>query len=659
MTDLIRVLVRFEEPVDTALSDEAGGLLPLVPAIDPDTTATAPGIAGTARVFDASLPCQPFVAQDAVVGASLLNRDVTVQAIIAWDLANWPGAMNPQGLIARGKGDVVAEYSPFVINLEVVDAATSIGRVFMSWNDSTGAEVADVGADFVVPSSDIFAGSLRFFLLTSVRHWVSSTESVVRHYVNDRLIADNVVASGNIAGSTTGTTSIGSRFVGGTFDNNGFNGAIDEIMVTDYEMSPEEIQATWLRLSLYQPDGYRQIREAMQPGLIGDVISDDPQSGAQQDLRSIGVLAGLGDALVENMRANIMPDRAYGQVLRRWERVLRVPPGPSDSIDQRRARVMGQIGKRAGISIPGVDAAIAPVLVKADKTQLQHIAFSNTIQDTWATLDAQRWFTEAESPFVSWAATGTQLRFQMNAASNYTYSGARPASGYFLRCLTPNDGSAASVAFAKVIPTSLPTNLEIGICFFSWVDWRTFLLGVRNNGGAIEVVYQRYQRGAAVDGASVVLATTSAVPHWLRIRDQRLVSGSAPFSVGAIDDSKYSVSYSTVGSSEAQLVTTPDLEWAADFTEMGFYARTLGPTGGASDIRFDPSSLFRSGRGRRPFVAYVYRDPALPGLPDVVGANGVIGRMKHAYTRVAVTTSKSFLCDSSRSLCDRDPMGAI
>jgi len=55
---------------------------------------------------------------------------------------------------------------------------------------------------------------------------------------------------------------------------------------------------------------------------------------------------------------------------------------------------------------------------------------------------------------------------------------------------------------------------------------------------------------------------------------------------------------------------------------------------------------------------HIFRDPDLPGTPDLYAAQIEADKMKHAHTRVRVFAKKSFYCDDPDSLCDRDLLGS-
>lgn len=653
--ELITALLRFEETPGMLFHDEAGGLDELAiqtTGFGIDPAGVTPGAVGQAIVIDTSAPNNAMAGVDLAVAGTLHTRDVSVQALIAWDLTAQLGAGVANGtLIVRGKGNALAEYISYAVELRAIGGG--IGEVGMYWQTTAGVMKSQIGAQFVVPIADIVSDVWGFFQLTCTRRWVSSGEVSIRYYVNGQLIGDVLSADGDIGGSTTGTTIVGCRFNGGVYDPlTGIVAAVDELMVKNYEMSREEIEADWLRISKYQPDGYRQMREAMPPGIP---ISDDPSSAAQTDLRSMGLVVGLADALNENMRANIMPDRAYGDTLVRWEGATKQSPKAGDSLDTRRKRVVGRIASHAGYSLDGVAAALAPMLA-CDATQLQLFAFSNTITDTFAALPVEKWGDITAGVDV----TGAKLRIQGANGSSYIFDGATRAQLY---AALPVDGDRQGIVIGSAMYTRLsftlfPANSEAGLVFFDWANGNYLFFGVRNTAGVIQVGYQRFTAWAPIDPAFVVLATTSAIDHYLRIADEN--SLFTTFGTSGFGQTHFDLSWSTIGSSpEADFTTQPNVSFSSTYNRAGFYFRTIGVLGSAADVRFANDFQLRIGNGRRPYRFYVYRDPAIPGRPDVQGANAVLATMKHGYTHAAVITSKSLLCDSSISGCDLGPMGCI
>jgi hypothetical protein len=267
-------------------------------------------------------------------------------------------------LYVRGKGTGAAEYHNAGVELRVVNAAQNVGELAWLWQDTAGVLKRQAGGHFTPPASG-------YVLLTATRKWISTTKVLLRYYVDGRMVTEVESVDGSIGGGTTGTTSIGSRFNGSIWGDF-FDGVIDELRVVDYELAPEEVEATWKRLTFDQPQGYQLVRELHPPGFP---ISDDPSSRVQRETNLWGQALGFASAQGENIRANVLPDRAYGDILDRWERIVGAVPRNGDTLDTRRARVIGRLRARAGVSIPGIQAALEE-LVATDPDNLEILGFS-------------------------------------------------------------------------------------------------------------------------------------------------------------------------------------------------------------------------------------------------------------------------------------------
>lgn len=641
--ELITSLLTFEEDGQSPARDKCRGLDDLSAPAGCDLPMKGVGIIGRAAIFDPSIPTA-MQALDRIPGGSLHSRDMTIKAIVSWDIAAQDDYGSPGAIVARGLGTSTVEYMAFALELVVVDAAARTGSVRMLWHDTAGVLKTQTGAEFIVPSAT------EFFLLTVTRRWVSLDEVVIRYYANDLLLGEVTSGDGDIAGSVDAMLVVGSRYSGAAYDHF-FAGMLDELALANYEMAPEEIGSTWTRIGSLQPDGYRQMLDLFQPGLP---ISDDPTSRVQTDIRAMGVAIGFADGLVENMRQNMMPDRAYGAVLRRWEGITKQPATPGDSLDTRRARVIGHIRKRDGVSPPGVADALKDLL-DVEVENVEVIAFDNTQRDDFAALEYERWRARPET---DWDVIGGELRVQA-AAGSFPWDADMRGGGAKSSLIAVEPPRAVVGAspvnqiamVASMDPHTLPANSEAGLVLWDWPNHDVLFFGLRNVAGSFKVGYQRYRDGVALDATWQILATTSLAKHWFLIRPP-----SAAFS-GAAEDQDYDLCYSTVGIAEANL-TSVTRTWARRLGWAGCYFRTFAATAGAADARFG-AFAFRNGLGSRPFYWYAYRNPSHPGAPDLTGAEAVLRRMRHAFTQAHVITQLSVLTDDPACLTDRTPLGAL
>lgn len=623
------VLLRLDEATASVLpSDEAGSLNDL----NVDTGITLPtvvdGLTGRGRLFADGVALD---GTDVVSGSSLATRDVSIQAIVSWDFTTQNTYGQPGTIVARGKGNAAAEYVSYALELRVVNATLGIGELRFWWQDTAGVVHTEIGGHFAVPPPG------GFVMLTATRHWVSSSEVHLRYYVGDQLLADIVSTDGDIAGGTTGTFCLGTRYSAGT-PGRFFQGIIDELRVLDYELSAEEVAATWTRISQMQPAGYKAIRDLLPPGAP---LSDDVKSRVQKIFRIAGHSLGYATAQIANARLNLLPDRAYGDTLEQWERILLEAPGALDSIDQRRARIVGHMRRHAGVSIPGVNAAL-DALLGLTAAQVQVLAYTPDIVDPFDTLDPLRWWSD---PSADWTLSGGALRVQAIAGDFTQYA-------TFKRNLTSigGDGRGAHI-LAKLTPTTVPDGAGAGVIFCDNVHRNAVALVLSRSGTHYFVNAVTYAAGVAVANPwSVDLGVGLPANIWLHLAQ----SGAFGFG-GASTMGPFTPSYSLTGPTSG-FVTGAAFQhyqanqWAGHLF-LGFNA-----TAGASDFRFDDTTI-RAPSGNRPFHFYVYRDPALPGSFDRIGSNNVLRALKHAHTWAAVITSKQLVCDDPTTPCDGGPCG--
>lgn len=634
-------LIRFREPdINVLPSDDVGSLGDL----NVDTGLALPPVVsaftGFGRQFSDGFALDG-VDVDVVPGSTLATRDVTVQALLSWDFAGQNTYAQTGTIVARGKGNAAAEYVSYALELRVVNAALGIGELRWWWQDSTGAVKTQIGGQFIVPSSG-------FVLLTAVRHWVSSSSVELRYYVGERLVGEFLSADGDIGGGTTGTFCLGTRYSAGA-PARFFNGILDEVRVLNYELTAEEIAATWNRISVLQPRGYKAIRDLVPPGAP---ISNDPSSRVQKVLRIAGHAIGYAAAQAENIRANLMPDRAYGPTLAQWEGAVGEAPKAPDTAPTRRKRVIGHLAQRAGTSIPGVRATVADMLALA-QSQVQVLAFDQTTRDDFsAGLKAERWWA---TPIAQWTIAANALRVQ-NVAS-IPYDG-KDLSGLTALQAIGADGRAARV-LAKLVPTTLAATSEVGVVLYNWAPGPSatdaFLLGLRFD-GSWRIVTETFRDGIS-QGGPTVQSTLGGMPAalWLHLWQVDPGGGGNGFGTSATT-ANYLAAWSTT-SQIAGYTTAPPIVHRTKHQWAGLYARTIG--GAANiDVSFD-DALIRAPFGGRSSRWYVFRDPTLPGAADLQAGHGAIQRLKHAHIGATVITAKSLLCDDVNSGCDRGPMGAL
>lgn len=626
-----KLLFRFDETVDLVRpADTMRNLDDLMIEAGLVAPAIASAAIGRGRRFVAATG-HGYRALDTVAGSTLLTRDCSVQAIVNWQLAAQNTAGNPGTLYARGKGTAAAEYMSAGIELRVVNAAVTVGEIRWQWQDTAGVLKTQTGGHFQPHASE-------YQLLTATRRWISATEVVLRYYLGDRLLSEVISVDGSIGGGTTGTTSIGARFTGGAWARF-LDGTIDELRVVDYELSLEEIAATFQRITVQQPRGYQLLVELHDPGFP---ISSDGASRVQRETRQWGHGLGFAAAQAENIR-NVLPHRAYGDVLAEWETVTKQSPKPSDSVDTRRARIVARLRRTDGVTLTGVGSALRE-LVDTDPANLEILAFDQTIREGFTALAAERWRVDPAADFTILASA---LRVQPAAG---TYS----ALADWRTALVDigGDGRGARV-LCKITPTTFPSGSEAGVLLGNRITHSYVAAYLAYYGGNYFITSTSYVAGIATATIGTVdLGAVKPANVWIAIEN-----AAAPGIDAIPTPSNFTIRYS-VTSAIAGFVTVGVIAFGTLMHYAGTLYKTSGAIATAADVRFD-DAVIRAPGGSRSMFFYVYRNPTLPGRLDYVGANSIIRALKQAHTHAAVITSKSLLCDDASSLCDSGPMGGI
>ena len=632
------ILLHLEEPDGVLPADAAGGLANL------GTVGTAPTSAesfcGRGRSFGSG---QALAAADLVSGSTLELRDVTVQAILSWNLTSQAGLGAPGTIIARGKGGSSSEYVSYALQLQVLDLSGRVGLVSFWWQDSAGAVHLEGAGEFVLPTDT------DFFLLTATRRWESTTSVVCRYYVADQLLEEFTSSDGDIAGATAGTTTIGTAYSSGT-PGAFLCGVIDELRVVDYEMSADEVRATWQRLSIHQPNGVAMFAGLTPPG---SRWARNPDSNIGRMVKIAGELLGLVIARTEELRANWLPDQAYTDFITRWESVCGLVAKPRDSLDTRRARVIAYLSRTRGYSIPALQQAFSGVF-DLDVDDVQILQYSNLITDSFDSLNTQRWLIGTSGIWSDAGLGAGSVQVLASSGSDIRWDPTRAPC--YIRTPFPNSslrnspfGPSAVVAQCKLASiTSLAVNSIVGLFLHNRVTNDAIWFGVKNVAGTNAIGYQIFS-GLVLGSFVSLLSPAPSLPIWFRVRPQTKQDATANLIFG------YSTTGPSSGFTESSVVTTGIVPQWAGLAAMSTDASLAANVQASFD-----DFLLEAFNGDRPFSWYAFRDPTLSGAADIAGAQQVALTAKPAHTFAAVCQNLSVLCDDARDgLCDRGPLGGL
>lgn len=635
VADDARVLLRFHDPdVTVPPKDEAGALNDLSVPAGAFAPQVVPAACGNGRDFDGD-NTTALAAKDLAGGSSLATRDLTIMAIVRWNIAQQTNFVDPGVIVCRGDGSSSSsERICYELRLSVVDLATSTGSIALAWQDTSGTMHVQTGAQFVCPTG--------FTLLTATRRWASPTSVVCHYYIGDVLLAEIFSSDGDIAGATTGTFTLGAHRVGGSLGSF-FAGTLDEIAVFDREMCIEEIADTWQRITVFQPLGVQLFRELHDPGFPA---SDDPSSDIQLENRQIGMALGYAASLVENFRRNILPQRAYGRVLELWEETVRpVTPGGGSStggIDLRRARVLARLRQRGGSSVPALQGALTSLLGGfgnlvggADSSQLEFLAFSNTFTDGFATLNTLAWDMDNAS-IASVTATGGVAVF---APDDF---GPTPRRIFMQRAVGGDAKQAHQIV--KLVFTTPFNGSEAGVYFGNAATGGSVQLGLRDVAGSFQVFTEVTSGGVSLGAVSRQTLGGNPAAIWFMLAQ-------------TTTDGTWAASWSTTSASAGftapvTFAAPSAMQWA------GLYLRPIGTPAGDAVAHFDDHVL-QATFGTSPFNAYVLLDRALGFSPDIPGARQCVGAVKHAFIHGTFITAPKLLCDDPDNGCDQAPLGGF
>jgi len=326
----------------------------------------------------------------------------------------------------------------------------------------------------------------------------------------------------------------------------------------------------------------------------------------------------------------VLPDAAPLGVIERWERICGLSAKPRDSLDVRRARLVGFLSREEGFRRAAIQEALAGVVGLAPE-DVEIVEFSNTQTDDFAALNtAERWLVGDGT----WAAVAGKLRVDLATGADVTWAGKQ--LGAHVRMPVDNGGDTAGLfVAAKLVAHTLPNQVGCGILLACRRTNNALYFGVFEDGGTRELVYRKIAGG--VPGPSVILTSPVAGALWLRLQSA---------SNGVLGSFRFR--WSAVG---------PDGPWTqldnvaiglSDMDNVGFGVFGDDDTIN-SDLQVDwDDFLVHAPKSPRPFNWYVYVDPALSPNPDMIGARHLVAKLKPAHTNASVIQSKSLLAGNTR-----------
>jgi hypothetical protein len=492
---------------------------------------------------------------------------------------------------------------------------------------------------------------------------------ILRYFLGDRMLAEVESVDGDIGGGTTGTTTIGARF-DGTQWGDFFDGVIDELRVVDYELTPEEIEATWKRISVLQPRGYRAMRDLFPPDAP---ISDSPDEPHPALMNLAGQALGYAAAQVENLRKPAARSRVrrrsssgrasspnHRRRSTRWTRAELACSVTCASARGSRSRHEGS-DQRPGSDVDEqprgahVCAGVRRGLRQSRALLVRHVPHGRARPGRRRPACSRS--SRPAAPAVYDSTQRNWITADLPISHSSIFKIRRSSSAR-----SPGVGLSAHL-LTKIAPTTMPSKAEVGVAFHDWGRNHAMLIGLRNNAAPTRSSPSEFIAGvsqgvvgARDDGAASALAAPLPGRPAARLRLPRVRRRTAATSGTSLSP----------GRRRARAPASRPTTSAASPVGLSLGDALLPHV---RHRRLDDASLDDGRRLRRhaalhavrrsPFHFYAYRDPALAGTPDIAGAHNVLQGLKQAQTEGTLVTSKSVICDSVNSICDRTPLGGF
>jgi hypothetical protein len=622
-------LIRFNEartydfPVDVT-----GSLAPLAPPAGLTAPESDDGIVGRARVWGAS---SGYHAAEAIAGATRLLRDVTVEAIA---LLPWQSTNGTYRLVTRGKGTSDAERELYGLQVVVTGApGAPVVKLQMRWQVVGGASATVPGVTFEPPAGWLY--------LAAVRRWVSAASVAVDYYVNGELAGTVTSTGGNIGDGDGGTMMIGCD---ATPTGMPEGSALDDIRITRDARTAEEIRQTYRRMFTFGLYGYDLLLSLQPPG---EAWTRDPESRIQRFFAIAGDGLGIAWAKAAELLDDFLPDRAWS-LLDRWETIMRLVPRAADSLAIRRARILAFIRKVHGYSRALMLDNVAELL-DVDISDLSFVENSTVTLDEFdGALLKPLWTSDnnpiaVSPPFV----TGGKLYLTNDVGADTRWNGSVRGAAV-LRTSIPAPGGVEVIGAIDYFNATGTPGAAAGIFLLNTITGDALLFGVKNVAGVAKWYAGTIIAGAYYEtlGDTPPGDLTPGANAWtLRIHDKR--DGTVDCDV-QIDTVDFLGSWTNIFSG---LQPVAGAAWAGFFISDTTNPTTGGAQIHATDFRiFAPDSLVA-------FEWAIYRDPALGGSPDFVGARQVVERTKPAHTRGAIVQSLVCHYDTDPDYWDQSLLG--
>ncbi len=622
-----RLWLPLNEPAASLYPSDASGHL-----ADPTRVgATTPGVTSTSTITGYA---RDFVRASShgfeyldPSGYLRLTRAVSILALVRVDVSTM-GAGAIGSIIQRGRG---GSSDPVAFGFRATIEGTNV-RLQLRWQTTAGVDVVDGGVLISWPTGE--------FCLIGATREVVGEQFTVRYFINNERKVGSSYAL-DCGGNFSASVSLGCGMTSPSGNTNYLDGAIDSLVVLDEAIADDEVEWLWYRVARDQPDGALAAKRLQPPG----VYSLDPASRVQREIQVEGALLGLTKSIARRLRDYALPDRAWGEILERWESVTQHSPKAGDWLQRRRDRLLEFMGTVRGYSLVDVNEQLVEPFDYADSSLIEIIENGNDFTEAFTSgtpsihtkvVDGNgAWSSDAAAVaagYLEFSATGADLRYK---GRFYT-----AAAGLYLWSLA--SGVDAWV-HGKIDVVTLASNTIQGIAIGNGVadDW--LFVGVSIDSGTNCIATLR-ATGSLLDASQTVIVTPwTNDPTYFRIHSD----GAGGYLV------KHGTSDAAAAAATGIAVSGPVAPtWAGFCVVSQDTANTR-----TSQIRFD-DFFSHTPQGDQRLHWYAYRNPADVGSPDMAGARLLVSRLKPAHTIASAIQVTRVLCDDADSRCDREPIGA-
>jgi hypothetical protein len=351
----------------------------------------------------------------------------------------------------------------------------------------------------------------------------------------------------------------------------------------------------------------------------------------------------------EQVREDWWPDRAYGEQLAWWERLVRARVMPGDTVPTRRARVLGLLRTVLGFNIPDLQTALAPVFGQ-DAEDVEIVELPAELSDDFDTDDittppSSLWRGSAGDGTMSISSSDLSIGCTAGDDVRWLTMGGRPPHREIaLSVLTGENADGASL-FTEIITTVAPNNKTMIGHYWRDAGGNTVFIGMTDDGANQKLAWFEVIGGVPSALVQLHAPGNAFATAYLLTR----------FVTGSTFGWQVATTEAAITGTVAEIETNVENPlWC------GLAAVCIENSKGACEGAFstDFARLFEPNTPRG-FTWLAVRDPGDPGSYDLAAAQVQIDKQGPAHAMgVVLTDRRGYLAGESPIEHPRYPTGA-